>query len=289
MKISFIGLGAMGYPMARNLARDHEVTVWNRTAAVAEKHSDDHGTRLAATLDDCADADVIISIVPTSREVDELVEKLASKLKRGTLWIDATSGEPAKAREQAARLAEVGVGYVDAPVTGGTPGAEGGTLTIMIGGTAENFARAEAVLRSCGKKIFHVGDVGMGDAIKAINNTMMGANLWIAAEGLLSLRKLGVDAKMALDVLNASSARSNVTENLLPKRLVDGEWPLAFKLSLMDKDLRIAASMVHDQHLATPLLALTSHLFTAARHSLGEQADYIEIVKFVAGMNHEQW
>jgi 3-hydroxyisobutyrate dehydrogenase len=159
----------------------------------------------------------------------------------------------------------------------------------MIGGTAENFARAEAVLRSCGKKIFHVGDVGMGDAIKAINNTMMGANLWIAAEGLLSLRKLGVDAKMALDVLNASSARSNVTENLLPKRLVDGEWPLAFKLSLMDKDLRIAASMVHDQHLATPLLALTSHLFTAARHSLGEQADYIEIVKYVAGMNRQEW
>ena len=113
--------------------------------------------------------------------------------------------------------------------------------------------------------------------------------MWIAAEGLLSLKKAGFDIRTAFEVLNASSGRSNVTENLLPKRLVEGQWPASFKLSLMDKDLRIAAKMIHAQHLSTPMFAMTSQLFTAARRLLGEDADYIDVVKLIAKMNNEEW
>lgn len=289
MKIAFIGLGAMGYPMAGHLKKNHDVIVWNRTGEVAERHAKEFGTARAASLAECAGADAVITIVPTSREVDEIVDQLIDGLRPGTLWIDATSGDPVASRATAERLKAKGVAFVDAPVTGGTPGAIAGTLTVMIGGTAEDFERARTICQSYGKTIAHVGAVGAGHAIKAVNNAMMAANMLVAAEGLLSLKKFGFDMKTALEVLNAGSGRSNVTENLLPKRVVDGEWPLTFKLSLLDKDIRIAASVAHAQHLAVPMLALTSQLYTAALRELGPGADYIEVAKFVAGLNDEQW
>ncbi len=289
MKIAFIGLGAMGYPMAGHLAKHHDVTVWNRTAEGAERHAKEHGTARAASLEECAAADAIITIVPTSHEVDAIADQLIARLRPGTLWIDATSGDPVASRATAARLAARNVAFVDAPVTGGTPGAIAGTLTVMIGGSKEDFERARAICASYGKTIAHVGEVGAGHAIKAVNNAMMAANMLVAAEGLLSLKKFGFDMATALAVLNAGSGRSNVTENLLPKRIVDGEWPLTFKLSLLDKDIRIAASVAHGQHLAVPMLALTSQLYTAALRELGQGADYIEVAKFVAGLNGEEW
>lgn len=289
MNIAFIGLGAMGYPMAGHLARHHQVTVWNRTAETAERHASEYGTTRAGSLADCATAECIITIVPTSREVDEIVDQLIDKARPGTLWIDATSGDPIASRATAARLRARNIAFVDAPVTGGTPGAKAGTLTVMIGGAKEDALRARAICESFGKKIVHVGEVGAGHAIKAVNNAMMAANMLVAAEGLLSLKKLGFDMSTAFEVLNAGSGRSNVTENLLPSRIVGGEWPLTFKLSLLDKDVRIAASVAHSQHLAAPMLALTSQLFTAALRNLGDGADYIEAAKFVAGLNNENW
>src|SRR5436305_1070803 len=122
MKLAFIGLGAMGFPMARHLAKQHEVTVWNRTPEKAERHAREHGSRLARDLADCAESEAIITMLPTSREVDEIVEKLTPNLRPGTLWIDATSGDPNVSRETARRLAEKGVAFVDAPVTGATVG-----------------------------------------------------------------------------------------------------------------------------------------------------------------------
>jgi 3-hydroxyisobutyrate dehydrogenase len=289
MKIAFIGLGAMGYPMARHLAKEHEVTVWNRTRSKAEKHSREHGTKLAADLAACAAAEVIITMLPTSAEVDEIVDKLAPSLRKGTLFIDATSGDPNVSRETACRLAGLGVEFVDAPVTGAVVGAENATLTIMIGGSPEGFERARQVLRLCGKTIIHVGQVGAGHAIKVLTNSIMGATVWITSECLLLAKKFGIDMKTAFAVTNAGSGRSNASENLLPMRLVDGNWPLVFKLALHDKDIRIAAALAHRQHAATPMLALTSQLFTAALHELGDQADYIEVAKIVARMNGTEW
>lgn len=289
MKIGFIGLGAMGFPMARHLAKEHEVIVWNRTREKAERHSREHGTTLAGDITDCAAGDVIITMLPTSKEVDEVVDRMLSSLRKGTLWIDATSGDPNVSRKTAVRLAEHGVAFVDAPVTGATVGAENATLTIMIGGTPEDFERARDVLRLNGKTIIHVGPVGSGHAIKVLTNSIMGATVWITSECLLLAKELGIDLKTALAVTNAGSGRSNASENLLPMRLVDGKWPLVFKLAHHDKDIRIATSLAHELHASTPLLALTQQLFSASLHELGDQADYIEVAKIVARMNGTSW
>jgi 3-hydroxyisobutyrate dehydrogenase len=224
MKIAFIGLGAMGFPMARHLAREHEVLVWNRTREKAERHAREHHTRL---LGDLAEAAVV--------------------------------------------------------------GAENATLTIMMGGTAENVERARQILRLNGKTLIHVGEAGAGHAIKVLTNTIMGATVWITAECMLLAKELGIDIKTALEVTNAGSGRSNASENLLPLRLRDHKWPLVFKLAHHDKDIRIAASLAHQQHASTPMLALTQQLFTAALHQLGEGADYIEVAKIVARMNGKSW
>src|SRR6266540_2774344 len=137
MKIGFIGLGAMGFPMARHLAKEHHVIVWNRTREKAERHAREHGSLLA----------------------DEVADRLLPHLREGMLWIDATSGDPNVSRETAKRLAAKSVAFVDAPVTGATVGAENATLTIMIGGDAADFERARDVLRLCGKTIIHAGAV----------------------------------------------------------------------------------------------------------------------------------
>ncbi|MBV8519028.1 MAG: NAD(P)-dependent oxidoreductase [Acidobacteria bacterium] len=289
MKLGFVGLGAMGFPMARHLAKEHDVVVWNRTREKAERHAREHGTTLANDLAEVADADAILTILPTSQEVDEIVDRLLPHLKEGTLWIDATSGDPNASRLTAKRLAEKGVAFVDAPVTGAVVGAENATLTIMMGGSEENVARAKEILRLNGKTLIHVGGVGAGHAIKVLTNSIMGATVWITSECLLLAKQLGIDIKTALEVTNAGSGRSNASENLLPMRLRDHQWPLVFKLAHHDKDIRIAASLAHQQHASTPLLALTSQLFSAALHELGDQADYIEVAKLVARMNGTSW
>ncbi len=289
MKIAFIGLGAMGFPMARHLAREHDVLVWNRTRGKAEKHAAEEGSRLASDLEECASAEVILTILPTSKEVDEIVDRLLPHLREGQLWIDATSGDPNVSRLTAARLAEKGVEFVDAPVTGAVVGATNATLTIMIGGSAEAFARAKEILKLNGKTLIHVGPIGSGHAIKVLTNAIMGATVWITSEGLLLAKRLGIDMKTALEVTNAGSGRSNASENLLPMRLRDGQWPLVFKLAHHDKDIRIAASLAHQQHASTPMLALTQQLFTASLNELGENADYIEVAKIVARMNGTSW
>ena len=151
-------------------------------------------------------------------------------------------------KQTAARLAEKGVAFVDAPVTGATVGAENATLTIMIGGDAADFERAREILQLCGKTIIHVGPVGSGHAIKVLTNTIMGATVWITSECLLLAKQYGIDLKTALAVTNAGSGRSNASENLLPMRLLEHKWPLVFKLAHHDKDIRIAASIAHQQH-----------------------------------------
>ncbi len=289
MNIGFIGLGAMGSPMARHLTKEHHVIVWNRTREKAERHAREHGSTLANDIADTAQADVVITMLPTSAEVDEIVDRLLPHLREGMLWIDATSGDPNVSRETAKRLAAKGVAFVDAPVTGATVGAENATLTIMIGGDAADFERARDILRLCGKTIIHAGAAGAGHAIKVLTNSIMGATVWMTSECLLLAKRYGIDLKTAFAVTNAGSGRSNASENLLPMRLLEGKWPLIFKLAHHDKDIRIAASIAHQQHASPPMLALTQQLFTAALNELGQNADYIEVAKVIARWNNTEW
>jgi 3-hydroxyisobutyrate dehydrogenase len=283
--VTFAGLGAIGTPMARHLARTTNLTVWNRTTARAEQFARDTGAHCAATPWDAArGAEFFLTCLPTSAEVEQLLfgdQGAASALRAGSVMVDCTSGDPATSRRIAERLALQDVAFIDAPVSGGTSGAEAGTLTVMAGGDPAVLERARPVIESFAGKIVHCGPVGAGDAVKAMNNALLAVHVWSTAEALTALRKLGVDAAVALDVINASSGRSNTSMNLFPERVLDRSFPRTFRLALLDKDVRIAAGIARETATPAELLDLTSRLFAEAHRALGEEADHVEAVKIV--------
>jgi 3-hydroxyisobutyrate dehydrogenase len=288
-RVAFLGLGAIGAPMARNIARRFDLAVWNRTGSRAHAFASTHhgATHARTPADAVRGRDIVFTCLPTSREVEQLLDGangLIAGLEKGAMLVDCTSGDPVTSRRIAARLAEQGVGFLDAPVSGGTTGAEQGTLTVMVGGDEELLEKARPVIEAFGKKIVHCGEIGAGHAIKAVNNALLAVHIWSAAEGLAALRKSGVDLKIALDVINASSGRSNTSENLIPQRVMNRAFPRTFKLALLDKDVGIAAGVARDAKVAAPLLQLTAELFRMAHAALGEEVDHVEAVKLV-----EQW
>jgi 3-hydroxyisobutyrate dehydrogenase len=285
MRISFLGLGAIGTPMAARLAGRHDLTVWNRTAARAAAFAGQHPCRVAASPRAAADgAEVIITCLPTSADVAALLdgpEGLEAGLARGALFIDCTSGDSATSRRLAQRLAGRGVTFVDAPVSGGTNGAESGTLAVMVGGDEPAFARALPILECFGKRIERIGPVGAGDALKAVNNALLAVNILAVGEGLAALVKAGVPAPKALEIINASSGRSFVSEVLVPTRVLNGSWPRTFRLALLDKDVRIAVELLAETGVEGPVLQLVSEQFREARSRLGEEADYMEAIRLI--------
>lgn len=284
--VAFLGLGAIGTPMAKHLARaDLGLRVWNRTTARAASFAAEHKVTHAATPAAAArGADVVITCFPVSSDVESLLEGaegLLAGLAKGATLVDCTSGDPATSKRIATRLAERGIGYLDAPVSGGVLGAEAGTLTVMVGGEAALLERVRPVLEVFGKKIVHCGAIGAGDAVKAVNNALLALHLWSLAEGLATLRKAGVDPAVALDVINTSSGRSNASMNLFPERVLTRAFPRTFRLALLDKDVGIAAQVAREQGVPAPTLQLTADLFRAAHIALGEEADHVEVVKWV--------
>jgi len=291
MNIAFLGLGAIGTPMARHLAAQHTLTVWNRTGAKAQSFSEAHGASAAPTPAAAArGAQVVITCLPTSREVEALLDGagagdgLLDGMGDGTLLIDCTSGDPATSRRIAARLATRGIAFLDAPVSGGVIGAENGALTVMCGGDDVTFARARPVLEGFGKKIVLVGPVGAGHALKAVNNAFLAVHIWSTVEGLAALTRAGVKPSAALDVINASSGRSNTSENLVPQRVVTRAFPRTFKLALLEKDIAIAAEFLREQRIPSMVIQQVADLFRLARHELGEEADHVEAARLI-----EEW
>jgi 3-hydroxyisobutyrate dehydrogenase len=238
----------------------------------------------AAPREAAEEADVVITCVPTSREVEAMLdgpEGLAAGLRRGALFLDCTSGDPASSRRIAARLAQQDVAFADAPVSGGTNGAEAGTLTIMVGGAPDTFRRAHPVLSTFGSRIEHMGPVGTGHAMKAINNALLAVNILAVGEGLAALVKAGVAPRTAVEVLNASSGRSFVSESLVPERVLTGQWPRTFRLALLEKDVGIARSLLGDVGVPGPVLELAGERLALARSALGDEADYIEAIRWI--------
>lgn len=285
MKISFLGLGAIGTPMAAHLARAHDLIVWNRTAERAHTFAGVHHARVANSPREAAEgAEAVITCLPTSREVAQLLEGpggILAGLEEGSLFIDCTSGDPGTSREIATRLAARRVAFVDAPVSGGTNGAEAAALTVMVGGEPDAFGRALPILQVFGKRIEHMGPVGAGHAMKAVNNALLAVNIRTVGEGMIALAKAGVDVDRAFAVLNASSGRSFVSETLVPERVLTGTWPRTFRLALLEKDVAIACDLLKDVGVGGPLLDLVRGLFLEARRELGEDADYLEAIKLI--------
>src|SRR5829696_3518955 len=172
------------------------------------------------------------------------------------MLLDCTSGDPPSSRQIAQQLAEKDIAFADAPVSGGTNGAEAGTLTVMVGADASTFQRARPVLEAVGQHIQYMGPVGTGHAMKAVNGR-------------------------AVEVLNASSGRSFVSESLVPERVLTGAWPRTFRLALLDKDVGIASALLAETGVDGPLTAITDALLGAARAELGEDADYLDPIRLI--------
>ncbi|HUL69517.1 MAG TPA: NAD(P)-dependent oxidoreductase [Gemmatimonadales bacterium] len=284
-RVSFLGLGAIGTPMASHLVGRYDLAVWNRTAARAEVFVQQHGGRAVPTPRAAATgSSVVFTCLPTSRDLERLLDGpdgLEGGLERGALLIDCTSGDPATSIRIAQRLAMRGVGFIDAPVSGGTNGAAAGTLTVMAGGAEADVQRGRPYLESFATRIEHVGPVGAGHALKAINNSLLAVNILALAEGLAGLAKAGVAPRKALEVLNASSGRSFVSEVLVPERVLTGAFPNTFRLALLAKDVGIGVQLLESQHVGGPMISLAAELFRAARAALGEEADYLEAIKLI--------
>lgn len=284
--IAFLGLGAMGYRMASHLPKYFtDVRVWNRTFSKAEQHATQYQTQ-AVSLADALQADVIFSCLPTSEDVYQLIKNAEQQqwLKRGSVWVDCTSGVPAIAQKLQTLLAQYDIDFLDAPVSGQTIGAEQGTLTVMVGGDAQAFERAYPAMQAFGKLIKHVGDSGAGFAVKAVNNMLLAVNLCAVAEGFGTLKAHGVELNSALECINASSGRSVATEMVLPQRVLNRLFPLTFALPLLNKDTGIALDLAQEAKLSTPVLALARNLVNVANSQSTEQDDFSTLVKL-----YEQW
>jgi 3-hydroxyisobutyrate dehydrogenase len=285
MRVGFLGLGAIGSPMAAHLARRDELMVWNRTSSRAAAFAARYGCRAAATPRELASqAQVVITCLPTSREVEALLDGadgLEAGLRSGALFIDCTSGDPATSRRIAQRLSRYGVAFVDAPVSGGVAGAEAGTLTIMVGADPGTFERARPILAAFGKRIEHLGPVGAGHTMKAVSNALLAVNILALGEALAALVKAGVSARTAVNVLNSSNSRSFASEVLVPERVLTGSWPKTFRLALLDKDVGIAREVLRETGVDGPVLDLAGTLLSRARAELGEQADHLEAIKLI--------
>lgn len=280
--VAFIGLGAMGYRMAAHLPKHFDtVFVWNRNFAKAQQHAVDFGTQ-AVELAQAVQADIIFSCLPTSQDVESLIDTV--QIKSGSIWIDCTSGVPEAAKRIAQKLKAQNIDFLDAPVSGQTIGAENATLTFMVGGDVNAFERASSAMAAVGKLIQHVGDSGAGFAVKAINNMLLAVNLCSVAEGFSTLKAHGVNLNAALDCINASSGKSLVTENIFPQRVLSREFPLTFALSLLAKDTGIALDLVHQAKLPAPVLALTQSLIQAANLSAEPNSDFSAAIKM-----YENW
>jgi 3-hydroxyisobutyrate dehydrogenase len=230
---------------------------------------------------------VVITCFPESRHVAALLDGprgLLAGMQSGSTLVDCTSGDPATSKKIAATLASAGVAFIDAPVSGGVAGAEKGALTVMVGGDAAVLERVRPVLDKFAQKIVHCGGIGTGDAVKAVNNAFLAVHILSTAEGLVTLAKAGVDPKVALDVINASSGRSNTSMNLFPERVLTRAFPRTFRLALLEKDIAIAAEISRDLRVPAPVTQLAADLFRIARGELGEIADHVEAVKLI-----EQW
>ena len=280
--VAFIGLGAMGYRMAAHLPKQFEnVLVWNRNFDKAKQHATEYGTQ-AVALEQAVQADIIFSCLPTSADVDAILDQ--THIKSGAIWVDCTSGVPEAARLQAEKLKLRNVAFLDAPVSGQTVGAENATLTFMVGGNKEAFNSALLAMQTLGTLIKHVGDSGSGFAVKAVNNMLLAVHLCAAAEGFTTLKAHGVNLNEALECINASSGKSGVTENVLPQRVFNRSFPLTFALPLLAKDTGIAVDLVRDAKLSAPVIGLTQSLIQAANDSLDLDSDFSAAVKM-----YESW
>jgi 3-hydroxyisobutyrate dehydrogenase-like beta-hydroxyacid dehydrogenase len=260
---AFLGLGVMGGPMARHLAqKGHDVTVWNRTGekAAAWVTKTGAGRDAATPAAAIAHADFIFMCLGDDPDVEAVFADFASSLRTGQVVIDHTTGSAGLARKLAAAVGTHGAEYLDAPVSGGQAGAENGQLTVMCGGDAATFAKAEPVMRAFSKQITLIGDVGAGQLAKSVNQICIAGVVQGVAEGLHFARKNGLDEAKVIEAISAGAAQSWQMQNRW-KTMVDGKFDFGFAVDWMRKDLRIALDAARASGASLPLTSLVDQFY----------------------------
>jgi 3-hydroxyisobutyrate dehydrogenase len=269
--VGFIGVGAMGRPMVENLAKaGFPVQSYDRSGS---------GNRKSAAAA-AKGAEVLITMLPSGEAVREAVLEALPALARGAIVVDMSSADPAGTRALGAALEASGIELMDAPVSGAVAGAKSATLAIMVGGTVSGLARVLPVLKAMGNKIFHVGPLGAGHAVKALNNYLGAAGTLAGFEALLVARAFGLDPKPMLDAINASTGRNSTTDRKIPRDILTGSFASGFKLALMAKDVGIAAELARGLGIEAPFLKQTLKMWRDAEKKLPAGADHVEIYKY---------
>ena len=276
--IGFIGLGKMGVPMAANLlAAGRTVTGFDvHPDAGAGLRNQAGYTRVASALDVAAACETVILMLPDSRIVDQLLwgDGFAARLRRGALLIDMGSSDPMHSQANAVKLAELGIHFIDAPVSGGVKRAVSGTLAIMMGGATADVEAARPLLGTLGKTLVHVGQAGAGHAVKALNNYVSAAGLLAVCEALTAAEKFGIDPKVVNQVMDASTGKNNTTENKVLPFMLSGAFNSGFALSLMRKDLETAAGFIDAMQSPGQFAQACVARWREADETLGAGADH---------------
>jgi 3-hydroxyisobutyrate dehydrogenase-like beta-hydroxyacid dehydrogenase len=281
--VGLIGLGLMGTPMGKNLLKaGFALSVWNRSSAKADDLVRD-GAKLAATPRQAAAfADVLITIVSDPPAVEAVLwgeEGALEGLRPGSVLIDSSTVSPNLARRTAAACAERGVDFLDAPVTGGTWGAEKGELVFMIGGKAEVLERVKPVLAAMGKRFFHLGPNGAGQTVKLAMNLILALEVDALAEALALVTAAGVPGERLVEVLQSSMARAAVLDVKAPL-ILKKEFPPSFPLRLMHKDLKLALELARGQGVALPAGAAAFETYSAVKNAASDDPDYAAVARF---------
>ena len=259
MRVGFVGLGTMGGAMAANAARaGFEVSAWNRTPGRAAELADIGVTMADSPRAVAAASDVTITIVSDTPDVEAVLfgpDGVAEGATPGSLVIDMSTISPSATRDFAERLAQQNVAMLDAPVSGGSEGAKKGTLSIFVGGDADDLERARPVLESLGTTITHVGPIGAGQAVKAVNQVILAGAYLGVAEGIVLALKAGLNVDQVVGALSGGAAQSWVLTNR-SGRMKDNDYPLGFKVSLHRKDLGIGLAMARELGASLPVAAL---------------------------------
>jgi L-serine 3-dehydrogenase (NAD+) len=287
-RVAFLGLGAMGAPMSRNLLKaGWPLTVWNRSAAKAEELAAE-GARVAATPKEAAEnADVVLTCLPTQDEVRDILTRpdgILAGLAAGKIIVDCSTIDPTSSADLIALAREHGVEMIEAPLSGGTVGATAGTLTMMVGGDAAALERVRPVLEAMAKNVFHVGGPGAGQTLKLCNNLISGAQTVALAEAYAILHAAGVDPKLATDVFSVSSANCVAIQQRVPVPGVQphapasNEWRPGFATEWMAKDLWLVQQFARS--LNVPLVQ-TAVNFQALQEAI--QAGYGKLDQSIIG------
>ena len=281
-KVAFLGLGVMGFPMARHLAaKGHEVTVYNRTAAKAEAWVAAHGGRLARTpREAAAGQEIVLACVGNDDDLREVAtgpDGALPGMEPGATFVDHTTASAAVARELHAAAGERGLGFVDAPVSGGQAGAENGALTVMCGGDAAAYARAEPVIMAFARTCRLLGPAGAGQLTKMVNQICIAGLVQALSEGIHFGKRAGLDMEAVLDVISKGAAGSWQMENR-GKTMNEGRFEFGFAVDWMRKDLGIVLAEARRNGAQVPVTALVDQFYAEVQKMGGRRWDTSSLI-----------